>query len=554
MICTFQVGWTTVSYNAGTGEVTANYPDGTSTVFTVGLSDITNTLVAGNLIATHDDGLGNVTNIYETVTTLVENGDGTATYTGEDGTPVTITLGGISSDIGNDLTLGSDNLAYFSETTTPLVDNADGTFTYTNEDGIQTTIDLCNTSCPLPTVTAVGDALTVNCCDTIYGYLSINDTPCSTGVSIWKLVQGSEVNGQAIVGAGGDFQFTIADCTLASASFNYYIECEGGVTSVATFTVTITPGVADAVDDTFAQPSNTVLAATLDGNDTACSIGPTTYELNTQSINGIANVGDNGSFSFTPSLGFTGPTSFTYDILCCGIPVDTATANILVIQATPNDDFYTALRNVATGAIDATVNDTLCTAPAVTTLAWIGGPQPFANGTISGGATPDNFIYTSNPTFTGIDWAQYEIFCDGISFGTATIYMTVTAPLAADDFFAGATDTPLSDNVSGNDLGCGGGATVTYHLVSDPLADGAISEPTNKCINPGNEPDVTVTSWNQATGDFTITPTGGWEGDACFDYFVRCTDAFGGTIDSNIVTVQFTISKPTASITSGCPI
>ena len=40
-------------------------------------------------IATHTSGDGTVTAIEETVTTLVDNGDGTFTYTSEDGTQTT---------------------------------------------------------------------------------------------------------------------------------------------------------------------------------------------------------------------------------------------------------------------------------------------------------------------------------------------------------------------------------------------------------------------------------------------------------------------------------
>ena len=49
--------------------------------------DNTNTNV--QTIATHTSGDGTVTAIEETVTTLVDNGDGTFTYTSEDGTTTT---------------------------------------------------------------------------------------------------------------------------------------------------------------------------------------------------------------------------------------------------------------------------------------------------------------------------------------------------------------------------------------------------------------------------------------------------------------------------------
>ena len=82
----------------------------------------------------------------DTVTNLVNNGDGTITYTNEDGTAQTIDL--ISNDANNDISVGTDGGLYLnvssvtiSETVTTLVDNGDGTFTYTNESGAATTFD-----------------------------------------------------------------------------------------------------------------------------------------------------------------------------------------------------------------------------------------------------------------------------------------------------------------------------------------------------------------------------------------------------------------------------
>src|SRR5690606_29410825 len=83
--------------------------------------------------------------ISETVTTLADNGDGTFTYTSEDGTITTfdsrlatVADNGdgtfdITDDSGTTITIDTNN------TVTTLVDNADGSFTYTSEDGTVTT-------------------------------------------------------------------------------------------------------------------------------------------------------------------------------------------------------------------------------------------------------------------------------------------------------------------------------------------------------------------------------------------------------------------------------
>ncbi|NQZ45881.1 MAG: hypothetical protein HRT65_16375, partial [Flavobacteriaceae bacterium] len=63
----------------------------------------------------------------ETVTNLIDNGDGSITYTNEEGT---------------DQTLDLLPFIQAQETLTTLVDNGDGTITYTDEDGVETLLNI----------------------------------------------------------------------------------------------------------------------------------------------------------------------------------------------------------------------------------------------------------------------------------------------------------------------------------------------------------------------------------------------------------------------------
>src|SRR5690606_30995848 len=94
----------------------------------------------------------------ETVTTLVDNEDGTYTYTSEDRTKTTVVApasvinqfeeivnGGpvtIDGDTYNTIEEYIQHLVETNETVTTLVDNEDGTYTYTSEDGTKTTVDV----------------------------------------------------------------------------------------------------------------------------------------------------------------------------------------------------------------------------------------------------------------------------------------------------------------------------------------------------------------------------------------------------------------------------
>ena len=172
---------TSLLYNPLTGQVTYTREDGVQDIFTVGLSQVTNT-VPGNRIATHDNGIGGIVDVNETITDLTDNpitrtftytneagvpvtvsyddtltaltnlttGNRIATYTDEDGTPTDVneTITDFA-DVAPILPLTTKNeiaaytkedgtLHNIGESVTTLLEAPTGTFTYTAEDGAQT--------------------------------------------------------------------------------------------------------------------------------------------------------------------------------------------------------------------------------------------------------------------------------------------------------------------------------------------------------------------------------------------------------------------------------
>ncbi|WP_055442979.1 hypothetical protein [Lacinutrix himadriensis] len=83
----------------------------------------------------------------ETITTLIDNNDGSISYTNEEGTVTAIIKSALTDNGDGTFTFDSGNGAPLTldvsalETITSLLDNADGTFTYTSENGTVTTID-----------------------------------------------------------------------------------------------------------------------------------------------------------------------------------------------------------------------------------------------------------------------------------------------------------------------------------------------------------------------------------------------------------------------------
>ncbi|MCO6175393.1 hypothetical protein NHF50_10090, partial [Flavobacterium sp. NRK F10] len=145
----------------GDGTMTYTDEDGIAQVITTTVVS-NNTVIPDGTIDINGDGtpdnnvtlqdiVNNINTIIsgnETLTTMVDNTDGTYTYTSEDATVTTIDVPG--SVINNASTIFSDTnvlneistVVTSSETLTTMVDNTDGTYTYTSEDATATTIDV----------------------------------------------------------------------------------------------------------------------------------------------------------------------------------------------------------------------------------------------------------------------------------------------------------------------------------------------------------------------------------------------------------------------------
>ncbi len=157
----------TTLVNNNNGTYTYTSEDGTITVVDVPadivnqFNDIVNSgpvVVNGNTYNTIEEYIENIVKANETVTTLVNNNNGTYTYTSEDGT---VTVVDVPADIVNQFndivnsgpvvvngntynTIEEyiEDIVKQNETVTTLVNNNNGTYTYTSEDGTVTVVDV----------------------------------------------------------------------------------------------------------------------------------------------------------------------------------------------------------------------------------------------------------------------------------------------------------------------------------------------------------------------------------------------------------------------------
>lgn len=190
----------TISFTSATNTLTYTAEDGTQTNLVLNKSAVTNT-VAGNLIATHNDGTGVLVNIRETITTLSYNGlTGDLTYTAEDGAPTVV-------NIPLDTFLAS---ASFNDATNDLtLTLSDGSTVVVNLEELLNPFDVlaADTNCIDMTVTNNGDGtVTVSAVPIISGaanqLLSCTVAGLFVSASIGQL---TNVNATADAATDGDF-------------------------------------------------------------------------------------------------------------------------------------------------------------------------------------------------------------------------------------------------------------------------------------------------------------------------------------------------------------
>ncbi|MBL7472756.1 hypothetical protein [Robertkochia sediminum] len=297
------------SFNATTGELTLTLEGGsTATVDISTLADTVTTLVDngdGSFTYTSED--GTVTTFNETTSGLVDNGNGTFTYTDEDNVVTTfdakiasIVDNGdgtftVTDDFGTVVTVDTNNIVTtlvdngdgsftytsedgtittFTETTSGLVDNGNGTFTYTDEDGVATTFD----------------AKIATVLDNTDGTFTITD---DFGTSV--TIDTNNVVTTLVDNGNGSFTYTSEDGTITT--FN---ETTSGLVDNGNGTFTYTDE--DGVATTFDAKIATVLDNT-DGTFTITDDFGTSVTIDTNNVVTILSDNGDGTFTYTSEDG-----------------------------------------------------------------------------------------------------------------------------------------------------------------------------------------------------------------------------------------------------------
>ncbi|MFO0869322.1 MAG: Ig-like domain-containing protein [Pirellulales bacterium] len=444
------------------------------------------------------------------------------------------------------LTLNTDG----SFTYTPTTDyTGSDSFTYQANDGaidsniatVTLTINALNAA---PVAVADSYATTLNTPLTVAAGTGVlaNDTDTNSDPLTAALVAGP-AHGTLTLNANGSFTYTPTTGYTGSDSFTY--RANDGALNSNTATVTLTVNALNAapvaVADSYAATLNTPLSVPAGSgvlaNDTDANGNTLTASLISGPVHGTVTLNANGSFTYTPTTGYTGSDSFSYQANDGALNSNTVTVNLTVssLNAAPvavADSYAATLNTPLTVAAGSGVlaNDTDANGD-VLTAGLIAGP---GHGTVTLNAN-GSFTYTPTTGYTGPDSFTYQASDGSTSSNTATVTLTVNAlnaaPVAVADSYTAALNTALTiaaaSGVLANDTDANSN-TLTAALVSGP-AHGTVT------LN--------------ANGSFTYTPTTGYTGSDSFTY-----KANDGALDSNTATVSLNVvttnSPPVANADS----
>ncbi|MFO0747235.1 MAG: Ig-like domain-containing protein [Myxococcota bacterium] len=413
--------------------------------------------------------------------------------------------------------------------------NPDGTFTYNpapnfnGPDQMTYTVcdpgNLCTTGTVFISVTPVDDAPVAKD--------DVTTTPEDVAVLVVVLSNDVEVDGQPLrvtriknlptsgtaeIQPDGTVLYTPRADFNGQDAFVYEVCDSTNACATAAVLVTVTPQNDRPVagDDGATTPTGVAVTVSVLDNDSDVDGDELTISRIVFEPEGATAVIVGDSIKVTPDADTTGPITLIYEVCDPDGLCDQAEVRVVVGISNgapePSDDTATTPTGTPV-TVDVTGNDTDPDGDPLE-LTDVGVPT---NGTVV--ITDGDVVYTPAPGYVGTDTFTYTV-CDAAgACATGHVVVTVTPganrpPIAADDIVNTITGTPVTIDVTANDVDPDGD-TVTVDVIDTPPAHG--------------------TAKVNADGTVTYTPETGFVGT---DHFiVQVKDGHGGTDTSQVIVV-----------------
>jgi hypothetical protein len=338
----------------------------------------------------------------------------------------------------------------------------------------------------------------------------------------------------------GTFTYTPIPGYVGPDSFSYSINDDSLESNVSIVTIEVQPAVNDSQDaaplaggDAFATPVGQEFDGSLADDAVGASGDTLTFRLVTDAGNGHAAVNGDGSFTYVPDAGYSGPDSFTYDV-----SDGTQTSNVAVVTidvqdaaggadsppVAQDDGFSTDTGQALTTSL---AGDASGSPGAVLDFSLVDQAQ---NGTAV--LSPEGQLhYIPNGSFTGTDSFTYEVNDGSLQSNVATVVVTVTAP-------------SLPPQANDDSYSIAHGQTLTVGAAAGVLSNDTDSAGLTLAV----VPETTATAQGgtvtlNADGSFTYTPPAQFHGS---DWFTYQDDDGSQPSNTATVTVAVTESAPVA--------
>jgi uncharacterized repeat protein (TIGR01451 family) len=290
---------------------------------------------------------------------------------------------------------------------------------------------------------------------------------------------------------GGSYTVTVADMTAGSINNIANVEAlDPNNDPLMEESNVVTLVAIQANDDSEITTYNTPITSDVKPND-IYPVG-STFDNTTNPVNGELVFSTNGTYIYTPNMGFTGLDSFQY-VVCLASPnqtlCDTAWVFITIGPNAIGDSYGTSFETSINE--DVSSND----------VYPVGSEFTEAEGPSNGMVTVNldgTFTYTPDSGFTGIDTLSYSVCLptpNGAVCDTAFVTIAV-GPNAVNDAVATPYNTPITADVKPNDTYPEGS---TFDNTTNPENGGVVMSP---------------------NGSYIYTPDNGFVGIDSFQYQV----------------------------------
>jgi uncharacterized repeat protein (TIGR01451 family) len=342
-----------------------------------------------------------------------------------------------------------------------------------------------------------------------------NGQPAST-TNVTVTVATPPATGTATVNADGTISFIPAVGFTGPVSFTYAIcdivqptVCASALVSL---TVNPVPAVLTANPDALTLTAGVTATIPVLANDFNNGQPASTTNVTvtvTQPTTGTATVNADGTISFIPAVGFTGPVSFTYAICditqpsVCASALVSLTVNPVPAVLTANPDALTLTAGVAT-TISVLANDFNNGQPVSSTSVTVTISGPPASGTAI--VNPDKTVsFTPAPGFSGPVSFTYTI-CDIIQ---PTVCTSARVDLTIQAAPNQSADLLITKKVSqsGSAVGDVVSFTITVQNMGPGSATGVLVTDTllrNSTVQLQGTPTPSKGSFNSTTGLWTV--------------------------------------------------